>query len=180
VKISSSNLNLIAGRATVINCFDVITLSRCRKLFASAPLPIPGPVSKSSQNAQADRTKLTTRTIWLLYRLIYLPLYIRMKKITKTHFLIFGALLVIYSSRCEAKQGTLCKSGLLISQIETGSVFEKLGLKNDDCLTTYNGKPFSKEKNAKKLLDGLFRKPGTLKIKIIRAGKVEEITYDVK
>ncbi len=76
-------------------------------------------------------------------------------------------------------QNRIQKGELRLTQITAGSLYEKLGLKTGDILKTYNGKPFESDADLEALAHQ-FQTPGILKLKIVRDGKLKELSYTVK
>ena len=69
--------------------------------------------------------------------------------------------------------------GLIISQIQTDSIFEKLGLMNGDIIASVNGEKMSSPEEAFQLYNSL-NSGSQVSIEITRRGQKKTLTYDIR
>jgi general secretion pathway protein C len=69
--------------------------------------------------------------------------------------------------------------GLIVSQIQTGSVFANLGLMNGDIISSVNGKKMSSPEEAIGFYNSL-KSGGEVNIEITRRGKKKMLNYDIQ
>ena len=69
--------------------------------------------------------------------------------------------------------------GLIVSQIQTGSVFANLGLMNGDIISSVNGKQMSSPEEAFGFYNSL-KSGGEVSIEITRRGKKKMLNYDIQ
>jgi len=69
--------------------------------------------------------------------------------------------------------------GLIVSQIQSGSVFAKLGLMNGDIIANVNGKPMSSPEEAFQFYNSL-KSGENVNIEITRRGQKKMFTYDIQ
>jgi general secretion pathway protein C len=68
------------------------------------------------------------------------------------------------------------RAGLIVTGIRSGSVFQKIGLRNSDILLNVNGQPVVSSGDYRKFLSAV-ESSADLKLQVRRRGKVEEIEY---
>jgi S1-C subfamily serine protease len=97
-------------------------------------------------------------------------------------FICFGALTSateVVKRPAEKPMVVATKSdGLRLESIDTGGVFEKLGLKQGDVIQTINGKPATPESFSN--LSMLMNAAGKIEIEVLRDGTVQKMTYNIK
>jgi general secretion pathway protein C len=69
--------------------------------------------------------------------------------------------------------------GLIVSQIQTDSIFEKLGLMNGDIIASVNGEQMSSPEEAFQLYNSL-NSGSQVSIEITRRGQKKTLTYDIR
>ena len=69
--------------------------------------------------------------------------------------------------------------GLIVSQIQTDSIFEKLGLMNGDIIASVNGKQMSTPEEAFQLYNSL-KSGSQVSIEVTRRGQKKAFTYDIR
>jgi len=69
--------------------------------------------------------------------------------------------------------------GIIVSQIQSGSVFSKLGLMNGDIIANVNGKPMSSPEEAFQFYNSL-KSGENVNIEITRRGQKKMFTYDIQ
>jgi general secretion pathway protein C len=69
--------------------------------------------------------------------------------------------------------------GLIVSQIQTDSIFEKLGLMNGDIIASVNGEQMSSPEEAFQLYNSL-NSGAQVSIEITRRGQKKTLTYDIR
>lgn len=72
------------------------------------------------------------------------------------------------------KDGT--QEGYIISNIAVGSIYERLGLRNNDVIVDVNDKPISTADDLFQLV-GVMQSGGTISVNLIRNGKSETLNY---
>jgi general secretion pathway protein C len=87
--------------------------------------------------------------------------------------IILSILLISFSATAQIK------AGLKLQNIEPGSIYEKLGLKNGDIIKKVNEKEIPEKENIESLSDEL-SKSKKIRLLLERNGKEEILKYTIK
>jgi len=68
--------------------------------------------------------------------------------------------------------------GLVIYNIEPGSILERMGLRNEDVIKGVNGSPFTTTRPAMEFYDAL-RKGGTITLDILRDKTAQKLLFEI-
>ncbi|MDF1667463.1 MAG: PDZ domain-containing protein [Planctomycetota bacterium] len=86
--------------------------------------------------------------------------------------------LSIFSARDKKRLGLENQEGIIVFAIAVGSPAEKAGLSSGDLIKTWNGKAINKVAELAQAVRG--SKPGNVKVTIIRRGKSQELSVEMK
>ncbi len=76
------------------------------------------------------------------------------------------------------KNGRL--DGFIIADIQKGSIFEKLGIRQNDVLKSVNGESIDSPAKAMELYQALRSNAAQINLQLERDGRVENLTYTIK
>jgi general secretion pathway protein C len=69
--------------------------------------------------------------------------------------------------------------GFAVSEIEPGSIFDQMGLEDDDVVTNVNGQALNDPARAMQMLN-LVREQRSISVKVLREGKPVELSYEIR
>jgi type II secretion system protein C len=69
--------------------------------------------------------------------------------------------------------------GFTVSEIEPGSLFDEMGLEDDDVITTVNGQTLNDPVKAMQMLSGV-RDQRSISVSVLREGKPLQLSYDIR
>jgi type II secretion system protein C len=69
--------------------------------------------------------------------------------------------------------------GFTVSEIEPGSLFDEMGIEDDDVITTINGQTLNDPAKAMQMLSGV-RDQRSISVRVLREGKPLQLSYDIR
>ena len=92
--------------------------------------------------------------------------------------LLLLSLVLILALPCSAKTGKPVQ-GFKIISMDDNSIYTQLGFQKNDAITKINGKKVKSSSDLTQITNAL-KTPGRIEIELIRKGKIEKMTYEIK